>query len=359
MDSAPDKQALDWAATAIGSGATVVSVESLHGGHSPWLLHIEHQGRAREAILRERTPDRIVSPFHLPTGAAALQVAEEHGLTTPRLLAADLDGHAAGVPATLETVVPGSSASPATVSPGRLHTAGAAIAKVHKVPLEPRPDLPLRIRSLQGTARLDIHALERRWTAVYKAAADRDKPNVITELAALTGWTAERARQTMVGTHSTPLLQRADDTLRAIPRPQGKTVLVHADLWAGNMIWDGDANVTLIDWKDAGVGQPGIDLGHLRMKMAIQYGTDAAAHVLDGWQQEMELEAADVPYWDLVSAVHTPAEIVDWESGFDDEGNQISSVARTERRDLFLRNALAQLEPELALLRHLVININD
>lgn len=361
MDSMPNKRVLDWAAAVIGSGATVDSVDSLHGGHSPWLLRIEHNGQARKVILRERVPGRMVSPFHLATGAAALRVAAQHGLTAPRLLGADLDGHAAGIPATLETVVSGSSTSPATVSPERLRVAGAAIAKTHRVSLEPRADLPLRIRSLQGTARLDKHALERRWAALYKATADREKPDVIEALCALTGWTAERARQTMVSTHSTPLLQRADDTLQAIPRPQGKTVLVHADLWAGNMVWDGDSSVTLIDWKDAGVGQAGIDLGHLRMKMVIQYGTDTAAHVLDGWQQEMGREAADLPYWDVVAAIHTPTELNNrnCEPGFDADGNKIAYTAVTERRDAFLRDALDQLDPEMTRLRHLVINVND
>jgi aminoglycoside phosphotransferase (APT) family kinase protein len=163
----------------------------------------------------------------------------------------------------------------------------------------------------------------------------------------------------MTSTHSTPLLQRADDTLRAIPRPRGKTVLVHADLWAGNMMWDGDASVTLIDWKDSGVGEAGIDLGHLRMKMAVQYGLNAATHILDGWEREADREAADVSYWDVVAAVHTPTELDDWEPGFDDEGNRLPSAAITERRDAFLRNALNQLGRDIACLRRLDADSHD
>lgn len=358
MGSIPSGQMLDWAAAAVVAGAKVSSVASLHDGYSPWLLHIEHGGKVREVILRARVGGRMVAPFQLATGAAALRVAEQRGLTTPRLIASDLAGHAAGAPAALETAVPGTSASPATVSPERLRTAGAAIAKVHKVPLEPQADLPLRIRSLQGPAQLEENALERRWSALYEATADRAKPGVIEALCALTGWTAERARQTMLNTHSTALLQRADDTLRAILVPQGETVFVHADLWAGNMVWDGDTNVTLIDWKDAGVGQAGVDLGHLRLKMALQYGADAATHVRDGWQQEMNRKPADLPYWDVVAAVHTPTELTDrnCEPGFDADGNKIRYTAVTERRDVFLRDALDRLDSEMTHLRRLVVN---
>lgn len=305
MAAMPSEQVLGWAADSVGTGAEVVSVESLHGGYSPWLLRIDYDGGTCEVVLRALVGGRMVAAFQLATGAAALLAAEEHGLSAPRSLARDLDGHVAGAPATLETLVPGTSASLATVSLERLRTAGAAIARVHKVPLEPQPDLPLRIRSLQGPARLDEHALARRWAALYDAASESGKSDVVGALCALTGWSVQRAWQVLRSTYSTPLLQRADDTLRAIPVPQGETVFVHADLWAGNMVWNGDTNVTLIDWKDAGVGQAGVDLGHLRMMMALQYGVDAATHVRDGWQQEMGREAADLPYWDVVAPHRT------------------------------------------------------
>lgn len=141
--------------------------------------------------------------------------------------------------------------------------------------------------------------------------------------------------------------------IKSNPPTARQTVFVHADLWAGNMMWNGDTSVTLIDWKDSGAGQAGVDLGHLRMKMAMQYGLEAARHVLDGWQQEMGREATDMPYWDVVATVHTPTELNDWEPGFDGDGNQLSNTAITERRNAFLRNALDLLDLETARLRHL------
>ncbi len=51
---------------------------------------------------------------------------------------------------------------------------------------------------------------------------------------------------------------------------------------AGTLLWTDDTCITLIDWKTAGVGDPGVDLGGLRLQMALQYGPDAPAHVLHG-----------------------------------------------------------------------------
>lgn len=331
---------LRWAADALGASAEVVAVECLHEGRTgPWRLRINRGGETTEVVLRVVVPGWIDEEA-IATGAAALLVAEAHGLAAPRLIASDLDGHTTGAAATLETAVPGSSASPATVSAERLRAAGAAIARVHSVPLEPQRDLPLRTRPTQ----VDDRAMERRWASLYRACADGEKPAVVGALRELTGWPADLARQAVTGTRSSPLLQLADDRVREIPRPHGETVFVHGDIWAGNMLWSGDTCVTLIDWKTAGAGDPGVDLGQLRMKMAVQYGPAAPGHVLDGWQRESGRQATNVPYWDAMAALQTPADLDDWEPGFDDRGNPLSASAVTGRRDAFLRAALDRLD---------------
>jgi aminoglycoside phosphotransferase (APT) family kinase protein len=343
MSEMPSQTVLGWAAKAIGAGVRAADVKSLHGGSSPWLLHVESEGDIHQAVLRVVGGGRIF-PFQIATGAAGLRVAATHGLAAPRLIASDLDGRVTGTPATLETTVPGSSASPPRVSTERLRAAGAAIAKVHKVPLAPQPNLPSKVRSLQPPIHDDEVAMVRRWASLYRSSSDHEKPAVVDAFCELTGLPASRAHRLIRSTHSTPLLQLADDVLREHGTPQGETVFVHADLHPGNMMWDGDTNVVLIDWKDAGVGDPGVDLGHLRMQMALWYGEDAPGHVLEGWQRESGREATDVPYWDAVAAVHTPTELEDWGPfGFDEQGKPLASGERTGRRDAFLRAALDQL----------------
>lgn len=93
------------------------------------------------------------------------------------------------------------------------------------------------------------------------------KRAAVTEtLSELTGWSVQQSEQTMEGTAGSPLQQLADDRIRALDRPSGQAVLIHGDPWKGNMLWDGDTCGALIDWKSSGVGDPGIDLGHLRLQ---------------------------------------------------------------------------------------------
>lgn len=223
------------------------------------------------------------------------------------------------------------------VSPGRLREFGAAIARVHAVRLEPRDGLPLLTRSKQ----MD-YPMERRWATLYHASREQAKPDVIKALGELTGWRAERARRvTMDAPPGTALLQLADERIRATPRPQRQSVFLHGDVWGGNSLWDGDTCVALIDWKDAGVGDPGVDLGGLRLDMAIQYGMDAPQHVLEGWERTAGRAATDVAYWDTIAALNTPTVLN--EACFDHDGSPLDAMAATERRDAFLRTAISVL----------------
>ena len=312
----PNEQLLSWAAAAVG-GTSVVSVESLgrgdHRASGTFRLRIEGPAaRATDVILKVPVLGWI-SPRWVVTNAQALQLAETHGLAAPRLIAADVDdveavleahrraartgqrtvdyrGTASGTVATLETVLSGSADPPQTVSVARLREAGAALARVHAVSMEPQADLPYRPRPC----------------AVDDRAAERRRGRMPT----------------------TPLLHEADERVRSHGVPAAASVFLHGDIWSGNMLWDGDRCVALIDWKTAGVGDPGVDLGNLRLGMA-RYGQDAPAHVLEGWERQAGRAAIAVPYWDAVAALNTPTVLEDAEA--------------TERRDAFLRTALDEL----------------
>jgi aminoglycoside phosphotransferase (APT) family kinase protein len=83
----------------------------------------------------------------------------------------------------------------------------------------------------------------------------------------------------------------------------------------------------LIDWGCAGVGHPGVDLGHARLSAAFSYGTEAADAILHGWEQAAGRPADAMPYWDAVAALETAP----------------AMGAGTDLRDAFLQRALAEL----------------
>jgi aminoglycoside phosphotransferase (APT) family kinase protein len=292
----PPESLLKWAAFALGEEASVVSVTGLHGGSSPWRLHVVSPDATTDAILRTavdppRWPDGPMARFKLARGVAALRVAEQHGLAAPRLIACDLDGHEAGLPASLETVLPGNSGWPKTPTAAGWRDAGAAIAGVHRVPLQPVEHLPLRSGDVRS-----------------RASVSRSKP----------------------------LLQLADEVVRRHEPPRGESVFLHGDVWPGNLLWIGDRCVGLIDWKEACVGDPGSDLANLRYHAALHHGPDGALLVLQGWEDEIGRKATDVAYWDAVWALYSrdAADVLtgpDWSHG------------TTDRRDAFLRAAVDEL----------------
>jgi aminoglycoside phosphotransferase (APT) family kinase protein len=303
----PSEQVLRWAAGVVG-GARVVSVEnpsrSTHRPSGTFRVRVEGTSTgASDLILRISVP-RWITDGMVITNARALRLAETHSLAAPRLIAADLDGRASGTVATLETFLSGSSGLLPTASVARLREAGVAIARVHALSLESQADLPHRPRPI----------------AVDDRAAERRR-----------GWMP-----------TTPLLQQADERVSSHGAPAAAPVFLHGDVWGGNMLWEGDRCVALIDWKTAGVGDPGVDLGSLRMQIALQYGQDAPAHVLEGWQRQAGRAAVAVPYWDAVAALNTPTVMEGW-PGFADDGSPLDTAAVTERRDAFLRTALDQL----------------
>src|SRR5512133_2677998 len=302
------EQVLRWVAGVVG-GMRVLSVEnpsrSTHRPPGTFRLRVEGTSTAATDLILKVSVPRWITDGMVITNARALRLAETHGLAGPRLIAADLDGRASGTVATLETFLSGSSDLSPMVSAARLREAGAAIARVNAVVLESQTDLPHRPRPIA----VDDRATER--------------------------W---RGRMP-----TTPLLEEADERVRSHRVPAAVSVLVHGDVWGGNMLWEGDRCVALIDWKTAGVGDPGVDLGSLRLQMALQYGQDAPAHVLEGWQRQAGRAAVAVPYWDAVAALNTPTVLHGWVPGFADDGSPLDAAAVTERRDAFLRTALDQL----------------
>lgn len=328
----PPDSLLSWAALALDEEATVESVTGLHDGSSPWRLRVVSPNSTTEAILRTsldppRWPGGPLAIQKLATGAAALRVAEQHGLAAPRLIACDIDGREAGQPASLETVLPGNSGWPELPSAAGWRDAGAAIARVHRVPLQPQEHLPLR-----GHVPLWGPQMQRRWATLYQASSEDERPHVVGAYRKFTWQPEDAAEQILANVRSTPLLQLADEVVRHTRQPRGEPVFLHVDVWPGNLLWIGDRCVGLIDWKEAGVGHPGIDLANLRFQAAMHHGPDGPVLVLEGWEDEMGRKAADLAYWDALIALNTPTDL-----------DALEGSGATHHRDAFLRAAVDQL----------------
>jgi len=300
----PAETVLAWAAGLIGPGARVVAAKGLREGANPWLLRIESGGPTIEAVLKTWDPG---DPGGFATEIAALRLADERGIPAPRILGLDVTGSAAGTLAALETVVRGHSAIPVQPTPERLRAMGAAAAALHAVTVESSPELPVRTRPISAS---------------------------------------DFAEERRLGTdHTTPSLAAADEQIRRLPVPEGKTGFVHGDLWQGNMMWDGDTLCGLLDWDMAGVGHYGIDLCSLRLDASLMFGRHAAEPVLAGWEEASGEPAENLAYWDAVAALNQPGDMAVFAPVIHDQARRdLTAAVLTERRDAFLQTALDRLD---------------
>lgn len=333
----PSDSHLSWAASVIDPAATVVHAEGLHDGQSPWRLDIHHGDRTDRVVLRVADWDRVWGPA-IVTAAAGLRIAARYDLPTARLIASDLDGRITGDPSLVESYCPGSSAPPDRKA---MYSAGAALAALHTIALAATPNLPVRRHHTPP----DDHPGDRRWAHRYRSASETGRVSILDEFCEKHAWlNRDRALDRLVNTPTSALLQEADDRISRHAPPAGDTAFLHGDVWIGNMLWRNDQCLGLIDWKSAGVGHPGVDLGSLRMQAALSYDADAPDAVTAGWEDTIDSTADAIAYWDVIAALYTPTYVSALPAPPTFSANEISAAEVTERRDAFLCDALERLD---------------
>jgi aminoglycoside phosphotransferase (APT) family kinase protein len=98
---------------------------------------------------------------------------------------------------------------------------------------------------------------------------------------------------------------RIRDTLESVwPLPQrNASVLLHGDFWPGNVLWQDDKLVAVIDWEDAKLGDPLTDLAISRLDMLWIFGIDAMNSFTHHYKSTMAIDYTHLPYWDLCAAL--------------------------------------------------------
>jgi aminoglycoside phosphotransferase (APT) family kinase protein len=255
----PPAQALAWVERTLGSSAQVVGWRRLTGGlvSSVHRLVVEYPGqRRRETIvLRRWVRDRDRGPYAIravASEAAILTALERSDLPAPRLIGSTTDA-ADGGPAVLMTRVPG------------------------HLQLMPRD----QERWLQQMAHTltRIHALD-------IAAGPFES------------W-LDRSRLAPPPDASRPDLWRAAIALVADDRPPTHTCFLHRDYQPFNLLWSREQLTGVIDWVQASIGPPDIDVGLCRLNLTLLFSADVA----ERFRQMYEAEAGRKvdPRWDVHS----------------------------------------------------------
>lgn len=123
------------------------------------------------------------------------------------------------------------------------------------------------------------------------------------------------------------------------PAQKNKSTLLHGDFWPGNLLWSQGEIAAIIDWEDAGVGDPLADLANARLEILMFFGVEAMQEFTDHYSIRMEsLDYTNLPYWDLSAALRPAGRM----SGFGLERETLQTFR--ERHKLFVNQALSRFK---------------
>jgi aminoglycoside phosphotransferase (APT) family kinase protein len=90
-------------------------------------------------------------------------------------------------------------------------------------------------------------------------------------------------------------------------------VLLHGDLWPGNVLWREGQLVAIIDWEDARIGDPVVDLAKSRLETLWAFGPEGMHSFTTQYRALMpHVDTTDLPYWDLAAALEPAGNLSDW-----------------------------------------------
>jgi aminoglycoside phosphotransferase (APT) family kinase protein len=95
------------------------------------------------------------------------------------------------------------------------------------------------------------------------------------------------------------------------PEPE-RSVLLHGDFWAGNVLWRHDEIVGVLDWEEAGRGDPLIDVAVTRLDLLWAFGPRSMQAFTDHYLSRTAIDPAALPLWDLAAALRPIGNLSLW-----------------------------------------------
>lgn len=132
------------------------------------------------------------------------------------------------------------------------------------------------------------------------------------------------------------------------PTTINQPVLLHGDLWNGNILWQGKGISGVIDWEDAWIGEPMLDLAVARLDLACTFGRESADAFTREYLTQRRIDVNSLPVWDLVATLwlirFINHDLQSWAAFFHSYG-RADITAESIRRDVtaFYSNALSHL----------------
>jgi aminoglycoside phosphotransferase (APT) family kinase protein len=251
----PPAEALRWVERTVGRGARVVGWRRLTGGLTSAVhrLTVERNGRRAPYVLRRWVPGGDHGDYAIravASEAATLTALERGDVPAPRVIGATTDAAHAG-PALLMTRMPGHVLLMPRDRERWLQQMAHMLARIHALDVAAKP----------FESWLDLSQLS--------PLPDASRPDIWSEAIALA----------------------------AEPRSPSGTCFIHRDYQHFNLLWSRERLTGVIDWPEACVGPPDVDVGHCRLNLTVLFSADIA----ERFRQMYEAEAGRKvdPWWDV------------------------------------------------------------
>jgi aminoglycoside phosphotransferase (APT) family kinase protein len=222
------------------------------------------------------------SPQRARVEFKTLELVQEHGIPVPEPLYLDEQGVLLDRPSIMTRHVPGRLIMP---------------------PLPPLPADPLQWACEMAKMLAKIHTIP--CDATAKSFLPDANSNAVWFLRSGTVPNYMRARP-----EGTAVWQAIHDLLPAIQSVE--PALVHLDYSPHNILWDGGWISAVLDWEDAGYGDPGIDVAYCYMHLFLSGMSGAADEFLRAYEVETERPVANLGFWGLAAATRPMSDPLRW-----------------------------------------------
>lgn len=254
----------------------------LEGGISAQVTAIEiglPDGRSKKLVVRQYSDIRIsANPNIADHEFRLLEMVRSAGVPAPRPYLVDASGQILPGPYLVIALVDGESVlDPPADIPAVARPLAAVLARIHGISRDGAPFLRNRLERFN------------RWLSEVPATFDEEL-NEREIRAALDGvW----------------------------PPPAGnEPVLLHGDFWPGNTLWHRGELAAVIDWEDAGFGDPLADLANARLEITMALGQESTQEFTRHYCSLMpSIDDTNLPLWELCAALRLVGRMSSWGLG--------------------------------------------
>ncbi len=86
----------------------------------------------------------------------------------------------------------------------------------------------------------------------------------------------------------------------------------HTDYWSGNILWEGDRISAVVDWEEAGYGDPAGDVAYARMEYLLEGLPEAADTFLRVYMAESGWALPNLPLFELAASARPMTDLAGW-----------------------------------------------